>query len=957
MKTFIQFVVACLLAQIISAQPNTWTRKANYGGVERKSAFGFSIGGKGYIGGGCYYDWENWYYYNDFWEFDPVSNVWTQKANSPDTTGHSFSIGNKGYLHRGGLENFWEFDPASNTWTKKANYPGIDGAIGFSIAGKGYLGTGSGTKEFWEYNPITDIWTKKADFGVENPANNFGFSIGSKGYLGSSWKQDLWEYNSIDDTWKQKAYFPAKARLGAVGFSIGSKGYLGLGYYSWSIGDAYLKDFWEYDPAADTWTQKAYFVGWERENAVGLSIGYKGYLGTGHFLCNEWECNNEYYYNDFWEYTPEICNGLYVYADTDNDGYGNKVYSLFVADCILPQGYVYDSTDCNDADATIYPGAYEIIGDGIDNNCNSFIDEDLNNALSFDGINDYVGREAVNLPTGSIMTVEAWIYPQSYYGGEIVSWGEYDDYCHRKILLSIQSNGRPSMSAFDCGNDFVPTTGPTAKLNAWNHIAVVLNGTSVTLYMNGVPISGTLGRTPNVYSENLAIGRLFNGKIDEVRIWNYTRTEAEIIANMNVRICKDANGLVAYYPLNQGNPRQNNTSVITANDVTANNNDGILYNFALTGITSNWVKGVPDLSDDSATFYRDADSDGYGNPGVSITAPACEPPTGYVWDNTDCNDANPSINPGAPEICGNRTDDNCNGTVDEGCMVITNVTNINSSQATIHWKAIPNASAFRLRSYPAGTTHYKYYGYETPVTDTFKTITNLFPVTQYNVQVMALFAGGTDSSDWSAPYSFTTQGYCNPPTGLQVGTVTSTSAKLLWSSPVSAVSHYELRIRRNGAPEWTVRPIQPATESITINGLRPGTQYQWQLRSGCINITDKSNWAKGPLFTTTGTAVTANSSASLTAANTTATLLVSPNPNKGQFTIQAQLPGKAVPTTITLYNNLGAKVWQYTAGSISGQWHSTVELENKLTPGMYTLMLQRSDIKLVQKVLISKQHP
>ena len=508
-------------------------------------------------------------------------------------------------------------------------------------------------------------------------------------------------------------------------------------------------------------------------------------------------------------------------------------------------------------------------------------------------------------------------------------------------------------------NDFVPSTGPTATPNAWNHIAVVLNGNSVTLYMNGVPIKGTLGYTPNIVSKNFAIGstdypgRLFTGKIDEVRIWNVARTQAEIQANMYVRICSTANGLVAYYPLNQGIPGGNNAGVTVADDVTANNNNGTLNNFALTGQTSNWVEGTPGLSD-SATFYRDADSDGYGNPGVSITAPACEPPAGYVLDNTDCNDANPSINPGAPEICGNRIDDNCNGTVDEGCMVITNVTNINSSQATIHWKAVPNASAFRLRSYPAGTTHYKYYGYETPVTDTFKTITNLFPVTQYNVQVMALFAGGTDSSDWSAPYTLATQGYCNPPTGLQVGTVTSTGAKLLWSSPVSAVSHYELRIRRSGAPEWTVRPIQPATESITINGLRPGTQYQWQLRSGCINITDKSIWAKGPLFTTTGTAVTANSSASLTAGNTTATLLVSPNPNKGQFTIQAQLPGKASPTTVTLYNNLGAKVWQYTAGSISGQWQSTVALEHKLTPGMYTLMLQRSDIKLVQKVLISK---
>ena len=41
------------------------------------------------------------------------------------------------------------------------------------------------------------------------------------------------------------------------------------------------KDFWEYDPAANTWTQKADFGGTARYGAVGFSIGSKGYIGTG----------------------------------------------------------------------------------------------------------------------------------------------------------------------------------------------------------------------------------------------------------------------------------------------------------------------------------------------------------------------------------------------------------------------------------------------------------------------------------------------------------------------------------------------------------------------------------------------------------------------------------------------------------------------------------------------------
>lgn len=242
-----------------------------------------------------------------------AQGAWTQKAifgGAVRDGAVGFSVGNKGYIGTGVdnstnfyYQDFWEYDPVSNSWTQKADFGGgvIAFAVGFAIGNMGYIGTGAnssspGEKSFWEYNPILNTWTQKTDFGGIGRAQTVGFSIGNKGFIGtgrngsSGSLRDFWQYDPVGDTWTQKTDFGGTPRNFSVGFSIGAKGYIGTG-----DDGTFKNDFWEYDTLTNIWAQKANFGGGIRRGATGFAIASKGYIGTG-----------EPSLNDFWEYNPLI---------------------------------------------------------------------------------------------------------------------------------------------------------------------------------------------------------------------------------------------------------------------------------------------------------------------------------------------------------------------------------------------------------------------------------------------------------------------------------------------------------------------------------------------------------------------------------------------------------------------------------------------------------------------------
>lgn len=299
-----KILILSLIFLPLISKANYWTQRANFGGMARTEAAGFSIGAHGYIGTGN----DGSGYLQDLWEWDQGANTWTQKASIPISrqAATGFSVGNKGYIccgYNGSyLNDLWEYDPTNNQWTQKTNFPstGRRYPMSFSIGNMGYVGTGNPNgvyqTDLWEYDPLLDTWTPRTAFAGIGRAGAVAFAIGTSAYvgtgndnLGNFVSNDLWEWNQVSNSWTQKANLPGSERRVAAAFSIGGAGFVCTGW----DGTSYFTDLWEYSPVTNAWIQRANFQGAGRSTPVAFSIGGFGYIGTG---------ATPTLTNDFWEY-------------------------------------------------------------------------------------------------------------------------------------------------------------------------------------------------------------------------------------------------------------------------------------------------------------------------------------------------------------------------------------------------------------------------------------------------------------------------------------------------------------------------------------------------------------------------------------------------------------------------------------------------------------------------------
>ncbi len=354
-------------------------------------------------------------------------------------------------------------------------------------------------------------------------------------------------------------------------------------------------------------------------------------------------------------------------SDVNGDGISDLVVGDYADSTGLGQAYVYhgyrddgDSDgftttagDCDDADATAYPGATEIAYDGIDQDCDGYdacradddddgyADERGGTVATVDSDCADAGEAASTDPMTDCDDSDASVNPA---GTEIPLDG-IDQDCdgNETCYADADSDGQRTGSGTtvvsadgDCA-DAGEADSSAPATDCDDSDATIYDGASEVVadgidqdcdagdscYVDGD--ADTYGATTTVLSINLSCADA--GEAD------------------NDDDCDDAEAAV--------NPGAIETcdAAELDEDCDGDNNE--------------------ETASGAAAFYKDVDADGYGDAGASTDM--CFARTGFVADATDCNDADAAENPGATEVCGGP-DVNCNGLTDDDDPLVTGTT-------------------------------------------------------------------------------------------------------------------------------------------------------------------------------------------------------------------------------------------------------------------------------------------
>jgi hypothetical protein len=191
------------------------------------------------------------------------------------------------------------------------------------------------------------------------------------------------------------------------------------------------------------------------------------------------------------------------------------------------------------------------------------------------------------------VTYEAWVKPSANVAAyrRIVGKGGNGTQEAPGIYVQ-QTTGKVSAGMLINGTQQIINSTLTINDNEWHHTAFTYDGTTLKLYVDGT-LDGTLAITGTITTNASPLDIGYNsplnlypfiGKIDEVRVWNTTRTFSEILATMNSSLIGNEAGLVAYYNFNDNSRSGVGRTVNNLCIATGSTLNGSTYGTALTPV-------------------------------------------------------------------------------------------------------------------------------------------------------------------------------------------------------------------------------------------------------------------------------------------------------------------------------------------------------------------------------------
>ncbi len=327
------------------------------------------------------------------------------------------------------------------------------------------------------------------------------------------------------------------------------------------------------------------------------------------------------------------------YADIDSDGFGDPMNTQMA--CPAPAMHVADATDCNDNYNTDYPGAPELC-DGRDNDCNGDVDDqapmvDWYPDVDMDGFGDGTATptQSCSQPVGLVQSSnDCDDDDPSINPGAAELCDAVDRNC----------DGDPTLNSADAETLWLDGDGdgfgdPDADLTACSHPLNYVGNTDDC--NDSSPFAWTGADEVCDQVDNDCDGTVDGVDAIDVAMW-WPDGDGDLFgAGDPILACVQP----------AGHRANNDDCDDTSNAISPDEPeqcDGL----------DNDCNGQIDDGVQVQNWYADTDDDGFGDPNDVVQN--CLRPDGYVSADTDCDDTDPLIGPGALDLC-DGVDDNCSG--------------------------------------------------------------------------------------------------------------------------------------------------------------------------------------------------------------------------------------------------------------------------------------------------------